>query len=65
VADAPDASLTVTEPDPNVPVAVGVPVNEIVLTDSVAVMPVGRPLWPVMVYGANPPSTAIVPENPG
>ena len=29
-------SLTVTEPNPNVPAAVGVPVNEIVLPDTVA-----------------------------
>jgi hypothetical protein len=41
---APTLSMTVTDPDENVPTAVGVPVKLMVLPNSVALSPVGRPL---------------------
>jgi hypothetical protein len=41
---APTLSMTVTDPDENVPTAVGVPVKVMVLPNSVALSPVGRPL---------------------
>src|ERR1043165_2043919 len=58
------ASLMVIEPDAKVPATVGVPVKEMVLPDTVAVRPVGRPLWASTLYGETPPFTAIVPVNP-
>jgi hypothetical protein len=64
VALTPSESSMVTEPDENVPVELGVPVKEIVLPESAAVSPVGRPLSAMRVYGPVPPLSAIVPENP-
>ena len=61
---APAASWMVTLPEAKVPVTVGVPVKLMVLPLTVAVKPVGKPLWLVMVNGLVPPLMAIVPVKP-
>ncbi len=57
-------SFTVIETLEKVPVAVGVPRNEMVPPDSVAVRPVGSPLCAEMLMGEVPPVTGMVPSKP-